>query len=110
MRLGRCHVGLVELNRCACKSGVGVAALAFQPVLGAIGSFNHFRVIVGFEIVFDVRLVLGVRYMDRVRGGLGGLESVRHSKRNVLPIITNDVVFERRAPLYTDTLHPLSHG
>src|SRR5882724_5265163 len=74
-------------------------------MLRAVGSLNHCGVIVGFEIAFDVRLVLGVRYTDCVRGSFGGLESVRHGECHVLAIITNDIILERRAPLYTNAFH-----
>src|SRR4029450_11650491 len=51
----------------------------------------------------------GVSYAHRVRSGFGGLESLRHGERDVLAIITNNIVLERRAPLYTDAFHSLSH-
>ena len=108
MRLGRRDVGVVELNRRACESGIGVATLAFQPGLRAVRGFNHCRVIVGFEIVFDVRLVLVVRDPDRIGGGFGGLKSVRHGERDVLAVVANDIVLERWAPLFTDAFESLS--
>src|SRR5258707_3661062 len=77
-------------------------------MLRAVAGGDYFGIIVGFEIIFDVRLVLGVGDTDRVRRSFGLLESVRHGERDVLAIITDDIVLERRAPLNTNAFHPPS--
>ena len=65
---------------------------------------------VRFEVGLDVRLLLVVRHANRIGGSLGSLERVRHSERDVLAVVANDIVLERRAPLFADAFHPLSQG
>ena len=110
MRLGGRNVGLVELDRRARECGLGVAALALQTLLRTVGRRNLCRIVFGFEIGFDVRLVVGITNAHCVGGGFGSLESVRHRERNVLTIITNNIVLKRRAPLDTDAFESLPRG
>ena len=63
---------------------------------------NHVGLVVRFEVSLDVRLLLGVRDANRIGGGLGSLERVRHSERNVLAVVANNIILERRAPLFAD--------
>ena len=42
-----------------------------------------------------------------VGGRFGSLERGRHSKRDVLAVVTNDIVFKRRPPLFADAFHSL---
>ena len=58
----------------------------------------------------DVRLLLAVRHANRIGSGLGGLERVRHSQRNILAVVANDIIFKWRTPLFADAFHPLSQG
>src|SRR5207302_9850724 len=53
-------------------------------------------------VVPDGRYVPGVGDANRIGGGPGGLEGVRHGERDVLAVIANDVVLEWRAPLLTN--------
>ena len=69
---------------------------------------NHVGIVVRFEVGLDVRLLLGVRHANRIGGGLGSLERVRHGERDVLAVVANDIVLERRAPLFADAFDPLS--
>ena len=109
MRLCRRDISLVDLDRGAGESGIGVAALTFQPLLRAERAGNYVGILVRFEVVFDVRLIFGVGDTDRISRGFGHLEGVRHGEGNVLAVVTNDIVIERRAPLFTDAFHALSH-
>ena len=59
--------------------------------------------------MFDVRLVLVVGHADRIGRAFGRFKSVGHGERDVLAIVTNHIVIERRAPLYANAVHPLSH-
>ena len=99
VRLGRRDIGLVELDRCACESGVGVAALALQAGSRAKRGDNHFGIIVRFKLGLDVRLFLGVGHTNGIGRGFGGFERVRHSERDVLAVVANDIVLEGWAPL-----------
>src|SRR5258707_13770921 len=108
VRLGRRDVGLVELDRRACESTLGVSALAVQA-LARPKSRNHLvRIVIRFEVGLDVRLLLRVRRANRIGGSLGGLESVCHSERDVLAVIANHIVLERRAPLFANSFESLS--
>jgi hypothetical protein len=77
-----------------------------QAVVHAERARNHVGLVVRFQLDSDVRLLLGVRYADGGGGGCGGFERVRHRKRDVLAVIANDVVFERRATLVDDAFEP----
>src|SRR5207249_12122203 len=63
---------------------------------------NLVVLVVRLEISLDVRLLLVVRDANRIGSGCGGLERVRHSERDVLTVIANDIVLERRAALFAD--------
>jgi hypothetical protein len=71
---------------------------------------NRLGVIIRFEFGVNVRLILGVRDANRIGSGLGGLERVRHSQRDILAVVANDIILKRRAPLFADAFEPLSHG
>jgi len=102
VRLGRRDIGLVELHRRPGERGVGVAALALQALAHGERGGNHVGLVVGFEIGVDVRLLLRVCDTNRVGRGLGGLERVRHRERDVLAVVPNHIVLERRATLVDD--------
>ena len=101
--LGRRDVGLVELDRRAGRTRASASprwlcrrSRGPNVVTTTSGSSSASRLVV------DVRLLLGVRHPDRVRRGLGGLERVRHRERDVLAVVADDVVLERRAALVGD--------
>src|SRR5262245_62146855 len=105
VRLGRRDVGLIELDRRARESSIGIAALALQALVRTKGGENHLGIVVRLELGLYVRLLLLVRDADRIGGRFGSLESVRHSERDILAVVANDVVFERWAPFFADTFH-----
>lgn len=84
MRLGRRHIGFVELDRRAIESARGVTALAFDLRLLVARQSGAYIVRGGFITDLDG----GGR---RARG----FERIRYDQRNVLAVIANDVVFER---------------
>src|SRR5205823_9446815 len=100
--------GLVELDWRAGERALGITALALQPRAHGERGGNHFRLVVLFEFGFDVRLLFGVRDANRIGSGFGGLEGVRHSERDVLAVVANDIVFERRAALVADAFESRS--
>jgi len=63
---------------------------------------NHLGLVVRFEVGIDVRCLLGVRYANRIGSGFGRLERVRHRERDVLAVVANDIVLERRATFVHD--------
>ena len=110
MRLGRCYVGLVKLDRCAGVRSRSVAALALQTTLGTVTGVDRVRIILGFEFLLDVRLLFRVGNNHCIRRGFRGLESIRDGERDVLPIVTNDIVFERRPSLDADACKTRPQG
>src|SRR5258706_8908958 len=110
VRLGRRDISLIELDGRGCESAIGVAALVVQAAAHAEGGGYRVRILVRVEARFDVRLLLRVRRVDRIGSGLGGLERFSHSQRNVLAVITNDVVLEWRAPPLSDAVANLFPG
>ena len=84
-------VGLIELDRRVGQRPVGVAALAV-----------HRRLVVGFEVGIDVRLFRGIRDAHRIRCRLGGFERVGDDERDVLAVIADDIVGQRRAALVAE--------
>ena len=108
VRLGRRDIGLVELDWCACESTLGIPAFALHAFYRGECGVNLFRLIIRFEIGFDVRFLLDVRCADRIGGGFSGLESVRHSERYILAVVANDIILERRSTLVDDAFEPLS--
>ena len=110
VRLGRRDVGLVELDRRAGESLVGVAALALQRLRGP-NVVDHFvGLVVRLEVGVDVRLLLRVGRADGIGGGFGALERVRDGERDVLAVVANDVVFERRPALVDDAFESRPQG
>src|SRR5207245_9718466 len=91
-------------------SGLGVAARALQALLRAKSGGNHLGLVIRLQIRLNVWFFLGVGRANRIGSGLGALERVRHSQGNVLAVVANDVVFERRAPLFADAFDSLSRG
>jgi hypothetical protein len=102
VRLRWRDVGLVELHRCTGKRRGCIPAFTLHAHLGPVTRSDDLRIFVGCELEFDVRFLFRVANDNRVRRGFGALESVRDGERDVLTIITNDIVFERRPPFYAD--------
>src|SRR5882724_9357612 len=98
MSFGRCDISLVKRDRRAGESGIYVSALAVQAFPRAERGENLVGIVVRFKMGRDVRLLPGVRRANRVGGGLGSLERVRHSKRDILAVIANDIILEWRTP------------
>src|SRR6187200_3190518 len=94
MRFSRGDVGLIELDRCAGERSRSVTSFALQATLRTVTGHDRGRILVGFEMLFNVRFFFRVFNSDRIRCGFGALERVRHRKRDVLAIVTNDIVFE----------------
>src|SRR6476661_6455120 len=107
MRFGRCDVSLVELDPCAGKGPGRIAALALQALHRPVGGHDRVRIIIGGELVFDVRFLFRVGNDNRVRRSFGALESVRHRERDVLTVVANDIVLERRPPFDADAVDAL---
>src|SRR5258705_6373116 len=99
VRLGGRDIGLVELSLSACEGRIRIATLALQPGGGSEGGRDHVGFVVGLELGFYICFFRGVSYANRIGGGFGGLESVCDSQRNVLAVVADNVVFERRAAL-----------
>ena len=78
MRLDRRDIRLVELDWCAGKSALRIAAFTFYPLGRLERSLNHIRFIVGFEIGFDVRLLLDVSGTNHI-----GRSFVDHINRHL---------------------------
>src|SRR2546427_3336627 len=95
-------IGLVELDGGARESALGMSALALYALDRAVLGHHHRRLVVGLELGVDVRLSLFVADGNRVGRGLGVLERVGNSQRDVLAVVANDVVLERRATLVSD--------
>ena len=56
------------------------------------------------SLSIDVRFLFRVGDANRVRRGFGALESVRHRERDVLAVVANDIVLERRPPFDADAV------
>src|SRR6266446_7072381 len=110
MRLGWRDIRLVELDWCAGKSAFRIAALAFHPLGRLKRSINYIRLIIRFEIGFDVWLFLNVSGANGVSRSFSALKRVRDSERDVLAVVPNDVVFEWRSPLIVDAFESLAFG
>src|SRR6516165_2969039 len=102
MRLERRDVNLVNLDRRACESSFGFTTFAFNPLHWPEGRHYFVWVVVSFEVQFDVRHFGGVCRDDGVGSGFGGFKRLRHGERDVLAVITNNVSFEWRPPLFAD--------
>ncbi len=99
VRLGRRDIGLVELDRRRAKAASASPRWLCKRLARAERGDNHFGLVVRFKVSVDVRLFLGVGHTNRVGGGFGGLERVRHRERDVLAVVANDIVLEGRATL-----------
>ncbi len=108
--LGRHDVGLVELDRRARERLLDVSALALQALGRGEGGGHLVGLVVGHEIGGDVGLLLVVSGAHRVGRGLGALERVRHRERDVLAVVANVIVRERRATLVDDAFEAGSEG
>ena len=108
MRLGGRDIGLVELDWRARKSALGIASLALQARSRSHCGGDDVRLVVGLQIGIDVRLLFGVGDANSVGGGFGCFEGVRHSQRDVLTVVADDVIFKWGTPLVGDTFESLS--
>ena len=98
--LGRSNVGLVELNRRRCEGAIGIAPFTLQSLSRTKRGDYHFGVILGLKLGYDVWLPLFSRVdANSISCRLGVLVRIRHCKRNVLSVIADDIVLERRSPL-----------
>src|SRR2546422_11267911 len=102
MRLGGRDIGLVELDWRARKSALGIASLALQTRSRSHCGGDDVRLLVGLQIGIDVRLLFGVGYANSVGGALGCFEGVRHSQRDVLTVVADDVIFKWRSAFVGD--------
>src|SRR6202043_3453905 len=98
-------VSLIELYRRAGKGSGRIAALALQALLRPVAGHHLVGIIIGGELVFDVRFLFRVANDNRVRRSFGALESVRHREHDVLAVVANDIIFERRPPFDADAVH-----
>ncbi len=110
MRLGRRDIGLLELDGGARESAFGISALALYPLDRTELGHHYRRLVVGLEPGVDVRLLLFVADPNRVGRGLGVLERVGNSQGDVLAVVANDIVLERRATLVGDAFESRSKG
>ena len=110
VRLGWHDIGLVELDRRARKRLLDVSALALEALGRGEGGGHDVGLVVGHEIGGDVGLLLVVGGAHRVGRGLGALERVRHRERDVLAVVANVVVGERRATLVDDAFEAGPEG
>ena len=69
---------------------------------------NLIGFIVGLEIRIDVVLVLCVGRANRIGSGFGALKCIGDSERNILAVVANDIILERRATFIDDTFEPRS--
>ena len=107
VRLGRRDIGLVELDRRPGERGLGVAALALQALERAERGGNHVGLVVRFEIGVDVRLVLGTYVTRTASAAALAVSNVSATaERDVLAVVANDIVLERRATLVDDAFEP----
>ena len=60
VRLGRRDVGLIELDRCARESSIGVPTLALQAVLRAKRGAHLVGIVVCFQVSLNVGCLLCV--------------------------------------------------
>src|SRR5882762_3721810 len=86
--LGRQAVGLIHPDLGLGERLLGVAALAFDLLVR-----------LRREALVHVRALLAVRDLHRFRGRHRLRERIGDGQRHVLPVIADDVVFERRARL-----------
>src|SRR5438552_4581861 len=108
VRLSRCDISLVELDRCAGESALRISAFALHALRRLECGRNHFGLVVGLKIRIDVVFVLHIRRVDRIGRSFGAFKGVGDSERDVLAVVANDIVFEWRATLVDDAFHPLS--
>src|SRR5689334_18680590 len=102
MCFDRRGVGLIKLDGGICKSFIRIAALTLQAFLRTERSVEYVRIIVGLQIRRYICGLAGVSDAHQIRSCLGGLEGISHGERNVLAIVTNDIVGEWRPPLITN--------
>ena len=89
--LGRGHISLVYLDGSGLKGWLWIAPLAVN--LGLL---------IGFEVLANVRLFAAIGHLDGVGRGHCLLQRVRHNGGDVLSVVADGVVLEGRAPLVED--------
>src|SRR5258707_12245967 len=108
MGLGGRDIGLVELDGRARKSALGIASLALQARSRSHCRRDDVRLVVGLKIGINVRLLFSIGDANNVGGGFGGFEGVRHSQRDVLTVIADNIIFKWGTPLVGDAFESLS--
>src|SRR5690349_20669900 len=89
-------VSIVELHRRAGERRVRIAALTIQALAWSKRRHDFVRFVVRFEMRCDVRLLARVGCTNRIRSRFRGLKRLRDSECDVLTVVTNNIIFERR--------------
>src|SRR6185369_1736156 len=101
---GRRAVSLIELDGRTGKRGVSITTLALQSRHWSIAGKDDVRIVAGFEVRLDIVFFFCVGRTNCVGSSLGGFESVSHDESDVLAVVSDLVVFERRPALETDAI------
>src|SRR5262250_1181944 len=106
MYFGRCNVGFVEFDGRGIERRGGITPVALESRYWSVTGEHDVRIIACFEAALEIGFFFRVRRADCVSRSLGSLERIGNGESDVLTVISDEVVFERRPPLQANTIEP----
>src|ERR1041385_1904256 len=103
VRLKWRNVSVIELDWSICEGRVGIATLTIQAFARSKRGHDFVRLVVRDKMRVDIRLFNRVSCTNCIGSGFGSLKRFGYSECNVLAVVTNYIVFERRPSLFADT-------
>src|SRR6266481_7797323 len=97
-------VGFVELDGRARKGTFGISPLALHSFNRAVSRKDYGRIVARLKMSFDIWRFFRVGGAHCIRGSFSSFEGVGHCKSDVLAVIVDHIVFERRPALFADAI------
>src|SRR6058998_1469977 len=104
MGFGRRDVGFVELDRRAHEGAFGISPLALHSFNRAVSRKDYGRIVARLKMSFDIWRFFRVGGAHCIGSRLGGFEGVGYCQSDVLAVIADHIVFERRPALFADAI------
>src|SRR6266403_2772849 len=97
-------VGFVELDGRAREGAFGISPLALHSFNRAVSRKDYGRIVARLKMSFDIWRFFRVGGAHCIGGSFGGFEGIGHCQRNVLPVVTDHVIFEWWPALFADAI------
>ena len=103
-------VGFVQLDGRAREGAFGISPLALHSFNRAVSRKDYGRIVARLKMSLDIWRFFRVGGAHCIGGSFGGFECLGHCQRDVLAVIVNHIVFERRPALFADAIEARGRG